>query len=96
MDALFGASMAILVCAAIFAVVVRVSVAIFGAFGTAILIAIVAVAAAFAGWQWLIHSDHLALQMLGWAIAGLTVWGTLKGVQVGIRKWREWEPEVEE
>ena len=55
LDWMLGAGMAIALSAVAFA--------ISGSVGTAVLIAIIALIAAFAGWQWLIHSDHLGLQM---------------------------------
>lgn len=90
LGSLFGIVMALWVCVAVLWIMLKVSTALFGNLGTGLMILAIAISAGIAGLQVLIHSEHLPVQMLGWALTGASVWCTLKAAQIGVRKVRAW------
>jgi energy-coupling factor transporter transmembrane protein EcfT len=95
---LWGHVMALAVITLCFSIFMWIARKIIGDFGVALVMVLWLGAMAWAGLSWLIHNDSLGLQMLGWALAGFSVWATLKAVQILGRKVRAWwtENDVDE
>lgn len=85
---LWGGVMALAVCVFVFGIFMWFARKVIGDIGVALVIVFIAIASAVQGWLWLLHSDKLALEMLAYAIPGALLWGTIKGVQYGVRSWR--------
>jgi hypothetical protein len=85
---IWGFVLFLAVASAAFSVVMWISTALFGKTVTAILLALFTLWAIWCGWVWLIHSDRLGVQVLGWAIAALVVCTVAGLVRAGVRKVR--------
>jgi hypothetical protein len=92
----WGDVMALAVFVGVFAIAVAICRAMLGDVLTALLIVIAAVWGIWAGWQWLIHNDHLALQIVGWAIPFLLVVGIVTAIGLAVDAHRNRTNEADE